>query len=1068
MADTLFEAQILPAGGTRAGALATPDMVGREDFLTKIQNAIRDLNSSTILYITGQGGIGKTRLVTHFLIYHPADLPKPVLSGMVDMYDIVTNTIEGFLRRTQEVLTSGAEEAAEVAFQVYLAERQTLDKFRIIGKSGKELQAQRDKMIEAFFAGLQTLSQSHRLVLVLDTAEKLFHRENPVLERLGLAEERPEILTWFLHAFLPRLNKIKMVVLVAGRPSPSTRKQSLQKMLQETSARLAGIKYDYIWLNGLTEQETLDYFDAVIRSTKKTGDPEDANVAEFVGQLSEIDRRVTFYCLCDEGTSPHIRPILLALAIDHLVTNGRPLEDFRLTLEQAQQLPQAERERIKKELGRALIKSLRDSAQPADRVLITLSVLRLGADASILSRVLVDTGEEEETRVINQAIEQVRRLSFVKTRSDQRIILHDEMYGLLQPAEDRYLPGRDRILSTMESLSKEKIERIREEICDLTRPLVEGTDEELDQATLDYIADARRRLQTAILEDLHYRLRRDARRGFQAFYRFSEEAVEAGDEILGSQLQAELLQFLTEYDPTGREPEVEGLRRADVMADLAVRQVQWLWRANRFYDALALIEKLKNEAQDLIAPKDRLTGAKLNSWHGFMEGLIGNYSRAKTLLKEAIDVLESYSEHTVRSAGILARAYNNLGYVYRLEGFIHDAIRAYRQAVSYWRVADFRFSQAQTLNNLAFTCGLIGDFEAADNYARDALNLRLELGPSMPTGLSLTTLARIEIQRYNLDRGLRWSQRALELYYMLNNTRGTGLALYVLAEAKRRISQTLTYRQRRQSAQMLAEACQHSGEAARIFTEQIPEPDWRARAFIELGCAYRDWALLRQADPAMLAPKETAEQNLSVETLVSRSEQAFQDGLASVADIPDLRVDILLNLAQLQYLKMFELGLVSPDQALARLDTHLFPEIERVILDHYREREPLGALTELFQHGERDLHAVFLGRLELLRGQIAFRFFEESHDREHLQEAALHFTLSLEYLGLFSEKSFREMRAARHRLYENLKGLNTEEINILVENAAAIEKLYGLNGSQMSRFLESNFGLRDKIVLIDG
>lgn len=1070
MADIPFEAQILPAGGTRAGALATPDLVGREELLTKIQNAIRDLNSSTILYITGEGGIGKTRLATHFLFYQPVDLSKPVLAGLVDLYDIVTNTIEGFLRRTQEGLAAGAEKAAQAAFEAYLRERQVLDQFRIIGKSVPELQAQRSKMIEAFFAGLQTLSRSHRMVLVLDTAEKLFHRENPVLERLEMAEERPEILTWFLTTFLPQLKRLKMVVLVAGRPSPANRHQSLQKMLQETTARLPGINFDYIWLNGLTAEETLEYFEAVIRSTEKTGDPNDANVAECVRQLSEVDRLVTFHCLRDEGTPPHIRPILLALAIDHLVTDGRPLEEFRLPLEQAQQLSAAERDRIKKKLGQALIKSLRDSAEPADRVLMTLSLLRLGADASILSRILSDTGEEGEQPVIGHAIDQVRQLSFVKTRSDRRIILHDEMYDLLQPEANYDAPGRDRILGAMENLSKARIEQIRDQICELTRPLVEGTADELEQSTLDEIASARLLLQLAILEDLHYRLRRDARKGFQAFYRFSEEAVEAGDENLGSQLQAELLQFLTERDPSGHEPEVEGLRRAGVTADLAVRLVQWLWRANRNNDALALVGKLKGEYQDLIAPDDRITLAKLDSWQGLLEGVGGNYDQGKALLEKAIAALEAEAEHTVRSAGILARAYNSLGYIHRLEGLIHQAIGAYRQAASYWRAADFRFSQAQTLNNLAFTCVLIGDFEAADNYARDALNLRLELGPSTPTGLSLTTLARIEIQRSNFDRGLRWSQRANELYNMLNNPRGIGLSLYVLAEAKRRISQSLNYRQRRQSAQLLAEARQHAGEAARIFSDKVPEPDWRVRAFIELGCANRDWALLRRDDPAMLAPEEeTPEQSYSVETLVTESEQAFQKGLDSAKYIPDLQVDILLNQAYLHYLKAFELELADPDQEVALLETGLFPEIETIILSHYREREPLAATTDLLQHGERDIYCVFLGRLEMLRGQIAFQYFNTGDkDRERLRQAARHFTLSLEYFSLFSQKSFREIQAARRRLYESFKGLNTDEINVVVEEAAAIEKKYDLGSSQMSQFLESNFGLREKIILIDG
>jgi hypothetical protein len=86
---------------------------------------------------------------------------------------------------------------------------------------------------------------------------------------------------------------------------------------------------------------------------------------------------------------------------------------------------------------------------------------------------------------------------------------------------------------------------------------------------------------------------------------------------------------------------------------------------------------------------------------------------------------------------------------------------------------------------------------------------------------------------------------------------------------------------------------------------------------------------------------------------------------------------------------------------------------------------------------------------------------------EWLREAARHFTLTLAYHGLYSDKDFREMRRAKNRVYESFNKLSTEKMNIVFETVAAVEKEYGLAYSPMSKFLEESFGLREAIVLID-
>jgi tetratricopeptide (TPR) repeat protein len=688
-----------------------------------------------------------------------------------------------------------------------------------------------------------------------------------------------------------------------------------------------------------------------------------------------------------------------------------------------------------------------------------------------LVKILAGEDNPQEQAIITRAIDEVGPLSFVKRRSDHRIVLHDEMFALLQIHEaDYYAPERERILATMETVYKTRIEQIRGQISGLTTTLIESDADKIDQVILDQIIAARGIIQNTILEDLHYRLRRDARKGFQVFYRYIEEAVTEGNELLGQQLQAEVYGFLAERDPFNQLEEVDGLSMVKVKADAAVRQVKWLWAENRVEAALKLVNRLKTEKRALIEIDDDLPLAELDSWHGYLEAYAANYNLATDLIQKAIDRIKLRPMHTPRSAGMLARAYNNSGYVYRLEGRTHQAIEAYQQALGYWRAAYFRTAQADTLNNLAYASALIGDFEAADRYGRDGLNLRKEIGPSMPTGLSLTTLAVIDILSNYLDRGLRRSQRAYNLFSTLNNTRGIGMAQLTLAEAKRRISDSTPYQKQGQTAQLLAEAGQHATEAARIFTEQSPETDYRAASLIELGCAFRDWALLRQKDSAMLAEDEQITgQFHSVANLVIRSEQTFQKALQAAGNIDDLRADILLNLALLNYLKGFRLNLVPAEKIITLLTNQLFPQIENVILNHYRQRISLNDLTELFALKEGTLFSVFSGRLELLRAHIAFSQFSQSDNRnlDHLREAAWHFTLALAYLGLYSDKDFRLMRRARQQVYERFTKLKAQELNVVFESVAAVEKQYQWETSLMGKFLESNFGLTGTISMID-
>ena len=213
----------------------------------------------------------------------------------------------------------------------------------------------------------------------------------------------------------------------------------------------------------------------------------------------------------------------------------------------------------------------------------------------------------------------------------------------------------------------------------------------------------------------------------------------------------------------------------------------------------------------------------------------------------------------------------------------------------------------------------------------------------------------------------------------------------------------------------------------------------------------------------MLAKEEEATgQIYSVDDLVKKSEQTFKKAIEVSEGILDLNADALYNLAVLHYLKAFHLNLISPENALLYLEETLYPQIEAIILEHFRQQVGVdrGNVTLLLKSEDRNIFLMYLGRLEMLRGRIATQLFNQSENQDtaQLQAAARHYTLALAYHSHYSEKDFREMRVAREKIYESFSKLTTNQLTVVYDAVAAAEQQYDLGRSQMSKFLENNLG----------
>lgn len=1039
-------------GETYTAARATPTLVGRREILPEIKETIYDRKTSTLIYIMGAGGVGKTRLIRHILDEVRDDEMLLVARELIDLYHTRNRSVGGLAESIVEVLAPLRQYIRSHPQDSEIDEKlEALARAEQEGLSTAEVVGRRQELSALLLDAINDFSVQRRLVLALDTAERLYVVRDEAQEQLGLIAERPAVLDWLLHDFLPRLKNA--TILIAGRPEPL----NLTTEFTELTAR-AQHYFSPITLSGLTEEETLAYFDAVVARAEQSTSPMDQVAAEAILRWSDAEKRTVFYCLHDGGDEPRIRPILLALAIDHLVVGGRPLQALTLPLQEAKALGENERRQIEVELNQALVRTLREHHRPADEVIVTLGWLRKGADITLLQRLTGDKLGEVE-----QIVKQIRDLSFVKIRpADERIFLHDEMYDILQRyALGRATPdARQPIFITLQDYYAELIQTARQQIDELYQPQADTFAETLPDPAA--VRETRARLHDAIVEDIYYRLRWQPIAAFQQYCLYAEEAIASNDENLWAMLRAELFSFLAERRPEVPVEVMEELRRNYVVPDSAVRWVAWLWSQDRYDEALATAEKLAAN-DELIRPGGTLVKNYLDAWRGLLFTYAGNYGAAEKLLTAVEQNLLRWSQSHQRTkywAGTLAVAYNALGYLYSFLTRHYQAISAFAKAAQLWQTLKLTVGEANTLNNRAYELAKIGDFAAALPAAKAALRLREQLGPRTPVGLGLNTLGLIELAQFDLEGGLRDIRRATEIFRRLDSLRGLGLALIALAEAERRISISVVYLQQGRSSDILVRAVAHAQEAVAIFTNKVQEPPRLVEALRELARAYRDWARLRRERPTIISQQEAESNKLSVDGLAQLSHEAFEQAKRLLQEGSTTEIELLYDEALLIYYTRLYAGAPHYEQAQMEVEKIYLTKMDHLIPTEFHSLPGTDVATP------RVWSFVQRGNVELLRGHLAFnRWAVHQQNEQYLYQAVEHYTFALTYYAYFSNHIFQERRQSLDELYEQLLPLSAKQKRQVHEFVHQVEIAHKLktHASPMSQFLHERFGELDEL-----
>ncbi len=1004
------------------GVWATPKLINRKPILNEIRKAVRDRGAPYVFYITGRGGMGKTfllREVLRRLREGPWSEPEVLAAqDVVDLYHPPVHVVEGLCRAIRAVLRPGLGYFAD-----FQQERERLARIRR-DLDLRDIGWQEERMLHAFREDFRSLEDDYRVVLAFDTAEVLLYEPDPVQQSLALAPQGIEARGWLIERFLPSLENT--IVLIAGRPGPPRLREDLRAALGERLIERT--------LGPLEEPDSLDYFQTVAQVAREQGSEV---VAARLEAIPEETRRVIH--LYTEG-----RPILLALTIDYLAVADRLLPEVQTPLEEARAMSSDQLRQVRERLEREIVRAIQETGRPADEAVRALAWTQRGMNARLLAR-LLETAEEEAERLL----ESLRPLSFVKVRpADNRVFLQDEMYALLERHVLSRLPeARARwVYDTILRFYNEEIEEARQELQRLQAD---------PEAPLDLLERTRVRLQNAIAERVHYALRRDPEQGFEAYYQAAEEAFIASHRALDMQLRVELLEFLSQASQEAT------ATIADWSTwDLGVRWIKRSIVSHRYDEAVQIATRLRVEVTDLMERLGPVAEAELSVWEGWARTYAGQgLDLAEGRLRTAIEALDRLQPRTPferdQQRALLARAYNSLGYLLRVRGRFREAVEQYRRALPLWRALGpaFESEAANTLNNLAWALAETGKFGQAIRLCQDALEIRRRLGPRYPVALSLNTLAMIQIRNDRPDQAEELAQRALAIFFELENWRGIGMSSRALAEALRRKAWLPYQYTPEQQEELLRKARRLADEAVAIFTHRVEERSRLIEALIELGCIYRDWVRIH---PLASALEATAREEMAL-----RAERTLQRAAEEAGEtFPHLRVDALVNLAWLYfYAGQPEGAEETVEEVFQSLPADFFITPERGV--PRRDLSPAFFWVQIGKaHMLLALMAMdrFRSAYERLRAEGKSR--EEALDatRDLLQKGVEHFTLALAHDVLYAP-DFRDLRRGKDLFYQSLKGLNPAELRLAYETARQVERECRLDENPARQLLEEYFGL---------
>jgi len=989
-----------------SGATRIP-LIGRRALLQDTERRIRQ-GGPHLLYVEGQGGIGKTAVLEAILERSQESAAGQrcpatyIAEEVIDLYHVDVHTPEGLMQRIMQVL-------APQRFTRTRGLIEALDQARSAGNMDAANEKAR-ALRQEFLAEFASLAQ-RGIVLAFDTTEVLEYERDPFQMELG---EDVAILSageWLFKSFIPALEG-NVLLLLAGRPN------GIARRLDAVRKRNPSLQLRYTHLEALSQDETQEYLKTIARVEGERGNEDAAaRLWSFSEQRSDIVHFLT-------GG----RPILLALIAD-MVAHGWTLPPpFGRNLKELQQ---REAESWWPEIEQALVIRIQESPTPISDTIRALAWLRKGATAA--------------------------QLTLVKVRPNEgRVFLHDEMHTLLE----KYV---------LRQCSEEERDRVYGAILHYYDRLIGELEQRVAQSPFPS-PFTHARLRHAQAENMHYRLCHRPSQGFAMFFWLAEEALTSHDTEMDMLLRSELLRTVSLLHGRGSlaglnllEVKIDtavrwGVRMLYLHNDpdgalqvFAKIQERWgteieeldLTRAHlQLYLAAARIER----AQEGDWPKARLL---LNFVERQADELLTDPSAPATTRAlfgwarepEEASITLPADDRCWGARTLKAAALSLQGYLDRQQGRYAAAVQHYQAATRLQRRLSMA-SLAPTLTDLSHTMVLMGQFHHARLLAQEAERWARRSGKAYILAQVLNTRALLEEYDGRPADALEYSEQALKIAEGLRALRLRGLIYLTRARAHRHLF--LSGEEQDRQARTLDDALKEANQAVNLLKNTPPE---RVTALIERGCMHREIArvhYLQQKAAEVVKAARKSQQDLERAAL-----------LAGALNLPDQQVLAWTNLGWLWYYTgQIEEAHEALRQTYAAIPAdYIFPE-----------RGSLPPIVE--QERKREASLPFwstLGKAEMLKAHIALDQAQTAPEKEEqgtkLREAAGHLTLSLAYDGQIADDYFvtRAEEGLHKRILED--NLDVSQLHHYAQQVAEEQSLG--QPTRFQQFLTRMFGPGD-------
>lgn len=1014
--------------------------MAHDDWVTRTEQAQIDRSVAAsdgctdVHLVSSAGGDGKTILLRQIgRALGSADgiapaaprAGRPRWSGIVDLYHTDLNSSSGLEEHLAAVFLR------KVARKEYERQRDELADKRRQAIPGKELEQAREELTNTFVAGMNDAAADRRLVIALDTAERIQYERDAVQRTAGVEDESTTVLAWLVDQIARWHN---CVVLIAGRPEAMP---FLRSALEKRVAGVDGVRLaPTVELGGFDAREAEDYFERKWRRAL----PADPKLSpEFFKRLLKVTAG---------------NPVRLDLAFEYAL-QGQGFDEFHAAVmdRRAKGTPQQVDSRLINYFMEPRPQD--DPAQRVQQVLEYLAVARKGLTPALLAH-LSGTGEAEASALL-RAVAGER--GFIKHRPrDDSYYLHDALYELCDRA---FLNVPD--------------------VKDLSTRIAAWYDKRLEAAG----AGAREE-HDLLVDSLLYRLRADLSAGYRWYLRRSDDAIRSYEVDLDLRLHNELVAFFNSpsaIDAKLRREKPQPER--DFSADAAAAWVKRYLFRGQSDKALEFAGKVAGTLGAGAPARNALGRHEFDVYraqaqiyaHKDLDGAVATLKHVTRALAGRTFAVEADDR---RAKLVLGRAHNNLGFVYwiprgHLEAALQEFDRArmiftqYEPAQSLPGGAEprsqLREELANTLDNKGRVYALLRHPTRAAVMVDHGLAIRQEQKRAYRTALSLNSRALVHLEFGQPHRAIKLAEEAQEICNRYGVKRGLGLVAITLGQTKRYLGNLDTiYNFDQAHAHFLASEG-YLKTAVEVFAETVTEPVRLVEALNELGCTYRDWMYrMKKAGVAERPGAKKEDAPVVRDDLYAKAVDCFEQSIA-LAEANGFNAHLVDSSEDLARALLRHPAGPRIAEAGARLDSAAAAippgyKVERGASQRALRPAQKSKSIPLLQRVES--YWLMLGKIELTRGRAVFlsRGADQSAEErsEWLRSMARHYMLASYYFETFSDEATR-LKDTFLIVYTSFRDCSAAERVDLKKFVSEEAKEYGIKIDRLSHFYADTLGM---------